>query len=281
MSDSFRTDRRPAAPAASEGDRDAKVEQLLLAGLDHYFSAQYEQAINIWTRVLFLDRNHARARAYIERARSALAEGQRESEELLQKGIAAFERGETLEARRLIESAIEGGAPRDEALAVLERVNRLEAHAAGGHVIATERPRGQPPAAVAGRRGRRSAAWMIAVAGGVAAAVGAYLVLAGGTDTWRASLRLPAESRSLTLVGPAVDLPLPRRGELALDRARKLAAAGHLADALAALDLVRPTDPQRREVDRLRSEVQQQLLAAAAEGPPAPRGSQAGELPGR
>src|SRR6202140_4128801 len=127
MPDSLRPDRRLVTDAASEADREAKVEQLLLVGLDHYFAAQYEQAINVWTRALFLDRNHARARAYIERARSALAERQRESEELLQTGVAAFERGEGSEARRLLEAAIKSGAPADEALAVLERLNRLEA----------------------------------------------------------------------------------------------------------------------------------------------------------
>src|ERR1700722_14628742 len=76
-----------------QGDRDAKIEQLLLVGLDHYFASRYELAINVWTRALFLDRSHARARAYIDRARSAQAERQRESEELLQNGIAAFQRG--------------------------------------------------------------------------------------------------------------------------------------------------------------------------------------------
>ena len=86
-------------PTAS-GDHDAKIEQLLLVGLDHYFASQYEHAINVWTRALFLDRNHARARAYIERARSALAERQRQSEELLHKGVAAFQRGDDAEARR-------------------------------------------------------------------------------------------------------------------------------------------------------------------------------------
>src|SRR5467141_4817505 len=106
-------------------DRDAKIEHLLLTGLDHYFAAQYEQAINIWTRALFLDRSHARARAYIERARSVLAERQRESEELLQNGVAAFHRGEGDEARRLLQAAIERGAPSEEALAVLERMDRL------------------------------------------------------------------------------------------------------------------------------------------------------------
>src|SRR6202049_4711465 len=126
MSDPPRTAPPRAPDAAPEPGRDAKIEQLLLVGLDHYFAAQYEQAINVWTRALFLDRNHARARAYIERARSALAERQRESEELLQNGVAAFERGEGEEARRLLQAAIEGGAPSEEALAVLERLNRLE-----------------------------------------------------------------------------------------------------------------------------------------------------------
>jgi tetratricopeptide (TPR) repeat protein len=105
---------------------DAKIEQLLLAGLDHYFAGRYEQAIDVWTRVFFFDRDHPRARAYIERARSALAERQRESEELLQKGVAAFHRGDASEARRLLTAAIDGGAPSEEALAVLGRLDRLE-----------------------------------------------------------------------------------------------------------------------------------------------------------
>ena len=88
MSDPLRTDPPHASEPASDADREAKIEQLLLAGLDHYFSARYEHAINVWTRALFLDRSHARARAYIERARSALAERQRESEELLHSGVA-------------------------------------------------------------------------------------------------------------------------------------------------------------------------------------------------
>src|ERR687884_1148535 len=130
MTESSRSDPAHAHEGASEADRDAKIEQLLLAGLDHYFSAQYEQAINVWTRALFLDRSHARARAYIERARSAMAERQRESEELLQHGVDAFRRGESDEARRLLRAAIDGGAPADEALALLDRLDRLEGGAA-------------------------------------------------------------------------------------------------------------------------------------------------------
>src|SRR6476660_3643791 len=126
MSDPLRTDGTRAHDIAPTLDRDAKIEQLLLLGLDHYFAARYELAINVWTRALFLDRAHPRARAYIERARSALAERLRESEELLQNGVAAYQRGDAEEARRLLQAAIEGGAPSEEALAVLERLNRLD-----------------------------------------------------------------------------------------------------------------------------------------------------------
>src|SRR5262245_46063319 len=126
MSDPLRTDPSVSGEPASEADREAKIERLLLAGLDHYFSTRYEEAINIWTRALFLDRSHARARAYIERARSALAERQRESEELLHSGVAAFNRGEGSEARRLLQAALNQGAPPEEALAILDRLNRLD-----------------------------------------------------------------------------------------------------------------------------------------------------------
>ena len=64
-------------PGSVRGD--ARIEQLLVAGLDHYFAGDFESAINLWTRVLFLDRHHDRARAYIERARSAQAERQRQT----------------------------------------------------------------------------------------------------------------------------------------------------------------------------------------------------------
>src|SRR5262249_3501369 len=126
MSDPLRTDDSRAPETAPGPEREAKIEELLLTGLDHYFTTQYQQAINIWTRALFLDRSHPRARAYIERARSALAERQRESEELLQRGIAAFQEGEGAEARRLLQAALDSGAPPEEALTILDRLNRLD-----------------------------------------------------------------------------------------------------------------------------------------------------------
>jgi hypothetical protein len=262
MSDPLRTDGSRASAAAVDADRDAKIEQLLLAGLDHYFAAHYDHAISVWTRVLFLDRSHARARAYIDRARSALAERQRRSEELLQHGVEAFQRGDGDEARRLVQAAIDGGAPADEALAVLERLNRLDP------VLTSEPPpksrpaRREPPLPVADSPAGWSRAFIgliFVFALGIAVV---YSAAVWGPLDWTASFALQRTAIGAAgRVGRAAGLPPPRRGELALTRARAQTADGHLRDALVTLDDVRPTDPEKAEADRLRGEIQLQLLA--------------------
>jgi hypothetical protein len=277
MSDPLRTDGTLDADARSDADRDAKIEQLLLTGLDHYFAAQHEQAINVWTRALFLDRSHPRARAYIERARSALAERQRESEELLQNGVAAFQRGESGEARRLIQAAIDGGAPSDEAFVLLDRLDRLEAPAARPrHDRVAPRPLVAPTADARGGASRTAPALAISVTV-ILLAVTAGAYLASGPDPLRIRALAGLDRAPATTSPTARDtaLPLPRRGEMALARARRLNASGHLHDALAALDVIRPTDPQRADADRLRTEIQRQLLHVLQ----APRRSTTGGRP--
>ena len=273
MSDPLRTDGSRASAAASEADRDAKIEQLLLAGLDHYFAAQYDHAISVWTRVLFLDRTHARARAYIERARSALAERQRQSEELLQNGVDAFQRGDGGEARRLVQAAIDGGAPTDEALAVLDRLNRFD-------LPTVARPAGQVAAGAARNDSGRGASAGSVVPrfrrpplrprAGCRRGVFSHRL---GTARLARVVSAPAPARThggSTL--RASGLELPRRGELALTRARAQAADGHLRDALVTLELVKPTDPQKADADRLRGEIQLQLLALTSVPSPPRRG---------
>lgn len=266
MSDPLRTH-----DAAPDADRDAKIEQLLLAGLDHYFSGQYENAINVWTRALFLDRTHARARAYIERARSALAEGQRETDELLHSGLAAFERGENREARRLLQSAIGRGAPSDEALAVLDRLDRLEA---GSNITAdtdappVRRSRADSPSA------RHAEPSGFRYSAAVAAFAVAVVVVGAGFAVEKAYgpvtparmldvLNVLEHSGAPAAPAPVTgeeDLALPRRGEMALARAERLRASGHLHDALAELDTVRITDKERADADRLRADIERQLI---------------------
>src|SRR5439155_12034283 len=286
MSDPLRTDGSRALDAAPDADRDAKIEQLLLVGLDHYFAAQYDQAINVWTRALFLDRSHPRARAYIERARSAVAERQRQSEELLQTGVAAFHRGEGDEARRLLLAAIDGGAPSEEALAVLERLDRLETSSASPASPASRRVRdAEAPSAPARRsRSRVGIVATFLLAAGIVGA-GGYAVRWNGDVAWRVWQEVQALQPLQNVPQPNAEapvvkeqsLPLPRRGEMALARARTLAAAGHLSDALVALDLVRLTDPQRGDADRLRADIQRRLLALVPPSQPGPAEREKGD----
>src|SRR5215216_5001414 len=128
MSEPLRTAPADQGPA-TDAEREALIEKLLLAGLDHYFEGRYEQAVNVWTRVAFLERGHGRARAYIERARGAQAERQRECDELLHTGVAAYQAGDMEAARTLLTRAIEDGGPTDVALALLQRLNRVDAPA--------------------------------------------------------------------------------------------------------------------------------------------------------
>ena len=264
MSDPLRTDGSSETDARSDADRDAKIEQLLLTGLDHYFAAQHEQAINVWTRALFFDRNHPRARAYIERARSALAERLRESEELLQNGVAAFLRGDGADARRLIQAAIDGGAPSEEAFVLLDRLDRLEQSSTTPRRdrVVERKPRVEPKPDVT-HRASRTALGLSAAMALLLAIVAAGIYFSPGSETLpiRALTGLNRAPFSAAPIAREAGLPLPRRGEMALARARSLNASGHLHDALAALDSVRPTDPQKADADRMRVEIQQQLLS--------------------
>src|SRR5688500_14577652 len=180
MSDPLRTTdiNETTSSIDSDAERDAKIESLLLSGLDQYFAADYAQAIDIWTRALFLDRSHARARAYIARARSARAEGQREAEGLLHNGVAAIERGEIEAARKMQNAAVKSGGAHDEAQAVVKSSGRIHAATAARAAPTTQRAR-LPfrPRAVAATRHRSGCVRMFVVMVFATAAVAAVAIV--------------------------------------------------------------------------------------------------------
>jgi tetratricopeptide (TPR) repeat protein len=257
----------------SVAERDTRIEQLLLAGLDHYFAGEYERAISAWTRVLFLDRSHARARAYIERARGAIGERQRESDELLHHGVDAFNRGETEEARRLLTSAVERGGSQEVAQSFLERLVRLDRPRVGRveakpGASAVRRP--EEPAAPA--RERRRTAWALPVV--VLGIIGVALFYIQGSHERTAPFLFlldPGGGGATSAVRPAEEaLPVPRSAEIDLERARILLSQGHPRDALLLLDRIGPNDPSRAEAAALREDVQRELLSEYL-GAPVPR----------
>jgi tetratricopeptide (TPR) repeat protein len=253
--------RSEALPGAED---EARIENLLVTGLDHYFAGEFEQAINLWTRVLFLDRNHDRARAYIDRARSAQAEEQRISEALVHEGLEAFDRGEVVRARALLSDALDQGASHDVALGVLGRIDRLDAGTrAATPSIPSIRKRAQQKPASADENQRRGtiARWWITAAAIVLVGAIAFVLVAPNGLPWfpvQATIGSPA-----ALVPPPSPLPLPSPTETYLVQARSLFASGKLRDALRALDRVPVGDALRPDAERLRADIQRELLAVA------------------
>jgi hypothetical protein len=262
MSDPARTDDHDGLELPAVGDGDARVEQLLLAGLDHYFAGRYEQAVHVWTRVLFLDRGHARARAYIERARSALAERQRHSDELLHRGTAAFEDGQVVAARRLLTAAVEQGAPTEVALAYLGRLDRLSGVSVSPQtlpeLLTSDVVRATPVAAPPRSRAWAAVAWVTAAA--LLLVAGVWMAGAiGNLARWG----VPAAGAESSVVSPADPLPTVRASDVALARARTLFETGHAGDAVRLLGTIPLADANRAEADRVLADVQRALLTAA------------------
>lgn len=244
-------DAAPSAESLSDAEREARIEQLLVAGLDDYFDGRLDQAINVWTRVLFLDRSNDRARAYIDRARRAQAERQRESEALVHQGLQAFDEGDVDRARDLLTAAIERGAPHEQALPVLHRIGLLDVAATAG------RPPSRTPRRAATRPDTPPRRWWPVSAVLVA-------VVAGATAVY-VSLDAPAAT---PLTPAAIDrvpalVPVPGAMEGHLARARQLFDAGKLPDALAVLDRIDAGDAAFPEARALRARVQQELLRSA------------------
>ena len=255
--------RSDATPGAED---EGRIENLLVTGLDHYFAGEFEAAINLWTRVLFLDRSHDRARAYIDRARSAQAEQQRISEALVHEGLAAFDKGEVIRARALLSDALNQGASHDVALGVLGRIDRLDA---GTRVAAPVRPatrrrtlaRPSVAAEVNQRRGTIALWWATAAAIVLVAATAFVVVAPDGFTEW-----FPVQAttgRPVIQFSAPSPLPVPSPTETYVARARSLFANGKLRDALRALDRVPVGDASRPEAERIRADIQRELLAVA------------------
>jgi hypothetical protein len=257
--------RAEALPAEDEG----RIEHLLVTGLDHYFAGEFDAAINLWTRVLFLDRAHDRARAYIDRARSAQAEQQRISEALVHQGLEAFDRGEVVRARALLSDALDQGASHDVALGVIGRIDRLDVgqrSAAPAPPVSRGRARLKSAATEVPtpdqRRGSQAMWWATAAGVVVVAAISFVLVAPNGLADWfpvQATTAIPVSAT----VAPA-PLPVPAPTETYMTQGRALFAGGKLRDALRLLERVPLGDSLRPAADRLRGDIQRELLAVAA-----------------
>lgn len=238
-------------------ERDGRIESLLVEGLDRYFANRYEEAVHIWTRVLFLDRSHPRAKAYIDRARTALAERQRRGDELLHASQSLLEQGKTGDARQLLTEAVAATGDDERAAALRMRLDRLDRTDFSLRRSTWELPAGStaPAGEHAGGLVVAPAVWWSLIA--ATSLITLWLVAQLVFPAWQ-----PIETATPAVAFAAAPIPVLGNADVALVRARNLFQRGRLADALLALDRVGVDDKRRIEADRLRVEIQRLLLAA-------------------
>jgi tetratricopeptide (TPR) repeat protein len=260
--------RRLDAPAAIDTvDRDSRIEQLLVDGLDHYFRGQYDEAIHLWTRVLFLDRAHARARAYTDRARTALAERQRRADEMIHAGSELLAQGRTDQARHLLTQAVAASGEDEHASALRVKLERVERASNSVRPVTAVAPAGPAvPGWVWPRRSRTALLVGSIVLGGALISIGVTDPVVQDFMGIR-SPQAPSGLASRDLTRPSL-----LGAEVALIRARTLYSRGRLAEALLTLDRVDLKSAFRSDADRLRVEIQQLLLASGRGPAPSSRG---------
>lgn len=245
----------PAVPSSPADDQAARIDQLLTAGLDEYFAGRYDGAVQVWSRVFFLDRANARARAYIERARSAVAERQRVAEATA-AAAADVHRGWGEDAR-----PVEPRAVADPGVLVVS-----------GALAARLVP--AQPALDDGRADRRDAAPTATRGAKVAhallvAAAGVLLFVAGYTVAARDRI-FEGFSGVSSRRGPAANA---RASEVALHDARQALDARRYDDARRALARIPAGDALRPDADALAAEIQRAWpIASPMLVPDAPAG---------
>lgn len=256
MTDPTRQQTSGDAPAPAG---DPRIDALLSEGLEHYFEGRFEHAIHLWTRVMFLDRHHASARAYIERARGALAERQRRAEEALQLAAALVEQGRAREARATLTDVITAIGDDERTAGVRARLERLE-RVSGAAPRIHAAP--VPPRSV-WTTVRRWANYRVRFRHVLAALAVVTVAVTVTSPGVRSRLGWAAPAVATPTATSALGVPVLSAGDVALARARALYARGRLTDALGALDRIGPEQPERTDADRLRVEIQRVLLAVA------------------
>jgi hypothetical protein len=228
----------PPAPSSPPDDQAARIDQLLTAGLDEYFAGRYDGAVQVWSRVFFLDRANARARAYIERARSAVAERQRVAEATA-AAAADLHRGWGDEARP----------------AELRPVADPGVLVVSGALAARLAP--PQPAPDVDRVDRRDAG---PTATQRAKMAHGLLVAAAGVLLFVAGYTVAARDRIFEIVSGVSSRRAPaanaRASEVALHDARQAFAARRYDDARRALARIPAGDPLRPDADALVAQIQ-------------------------
>jgi tetratricopeptide (TPR) repeat protein len=115
----------PESPVRDLGEGE-KTGDLLRQGKELLRTGCYQQAIHVWTRILFLDRGNPVACKAIDKAKRALAERQRESDAIVAEASAYEQEGERSKAKRLLARVLTTDPRHTEGRSLWEKIEALE-----------------------------------------------------------------------------------------------------------------------------------------------------------
>jgi tetratricopeptide (TPR) repeat protein len=272
------------ASAETSPDDQRKIQQYLADGDRAADGGDYQQAIDLWSRIFLIDVTNEQASERIERAKSRRREIEAKVETIVAAGVSAYERKDNETARNKFLEALRVDPGNSSAQDYLDRLNdSVTEGGAAGYEMPFEAPAPstdfldeelggsydaplEPIAPVAKAKGASAAKSAKPApsragkksSGGLLAALLAVVVLAGGG--WFAYSKFFNK--------PADD---PAATQALLKRADALAAKGKYDQAIAMLQDVKPEDPMHDKAIVMISELQAKRQAAAEmiEGRPA------------
>jgi tetratricopeptide (TPR) repeat protein len=262
------------ASVATSADDQKKIEQYLTDGDRAFEAGDYQQAIDLWSRIFLIDVTNDDASARIERAKAKRRELEQRIEPLLASGIAAFDRGDTARAHADLTEVLRIDPQNASAQDYLDRLEETltGGGAASAHIppsmpadenerldlgffdddqmadlseapLIPPSPTAAPSAAGAKTTGKQSAAAATTKSAaparklpmGLIAAILAVVILGGGGwFVWNRFMNKPETTDSA-------------QGQAIIDRASMLAKTGKYDQAIALLQDIKPNDPQHDE----------------------------------
>lgn len=221
------------------------VRRLLDEGESLLAAGRGAQAALAFERVLLQDPTHEDARHGLERARTAVTEGERRSEAHLDDAERALDAGDLEGAGRHLEEALGSGSGGARALALTDRLDRRSGRLSP--VVAPDPARAARPAGVRGPHWSRRA--YVA-----SCSLGFAVLMIGVALRWDDLLgRLTSAPRpSHAIAPPTLGPPTASAAGRAVSDAQRRLEQGDPAGALAALERVRPEDPLYPYAQQLR-----------------------------
>jgi tetratricopeptide (TPR) repeat protein len=255
---------------SSPSELEPKIDELMRQGDRLVRSGRYQQAIHVWTRILFLDRGSYPARDAIEKAKRMLAERQREIDMMVLDATQFHRDGDRQKAKKLLDHVLSIDPRHTEARSLWEKLDTLERR--GENSLSSNAELEMEPSPRPRRRARRGAVTrargnpelplkmtvFLFSALCLLALGGLYLHL-----NWDFLVRdsafasSPHEGQDLL---NERDIPLPTLSELHYFNGARLFAKGQYREALSSLERVDPQSSVSEDTRSLVLRIEERLL---------------------